>query len=49
VTSRSIQAQGGSAQLGLRGSVVVHFNGIERELALRVRGTIGQVDTVEPS
>jgi hypothetical protein len=47
VTSRSIQPQGGSAVLGLSGGVVVKFSGIERELALRVRGTIGQVSTVE--
>lgn len=47
VTSRSIQSRGGSAVLGLGGSVVVKFRGIERNLGLRVRGTIGQVSTVE--
>jgi hypothetical protein len=47
ITSRGIQAQGGSARLTLSGSVVADFTGVERELQLRVRGTVGQVSTVE--
>ncbi|HUG15552.1 MAG TPA: hypothetical protein VMM78_11120 [Thermomicrobiales bacterium] len=47
VTTLSIQHRGGSSTLGLSGSVVVEFSGIERELALRVRRTIGPVATVE--
>jgi hypothetical protein len=47
VTSRGIQAQGGSARLSLGGRIVADFSGVERELVLRMRGNVGQVDRVE--
>jgi hypothetical protein len=47
VISRGIQARGGSATLGLSGDVVASFSGIDRDVSLQVRHTIGQVATVE--
>lgn len=47
VTSRDIRARGGSATLGLSGVVVASFSGIDRDVSLRIRDTIGQVAIVE--
>ena len=43
VTAPSIQATGGTADLGIRGDATVAFDGLERDLHLPVRGEIGVV------
>ncbi|HYI15547.1 MAG TPA: hypothetical protein VEX37_09155 [Thermomicrobiales bacterium] len=43
VSTPSIQAQGGTAELSLTGSATVQFEGVERDLNLNVRERIGVV------
>ena len=44
VTTNSIQSQGGDAQLGFSGQILVRFEEFEEPSSFRFRGSIGQVE-----
>ena len=48
ITTNSIQEEGGTANLSFGGQLLVRFAKFEQPLSFRFRGTIGQVDYVEP-